>query len=665
VAPTATATATALPTGAPAWPLKVSANGRYLVGQNGIPFLVVGDSPQSLIGNLSEADAATYFANRHADGFNAVWINLLCDSYTFCNSNGTTYDGIAPFTTSGDLSTPNPAYFQRVDDLIRLAAQYGLTVFLDPAETGGWLGTLRGNGVTKDQAYGAFLGNRYKSFPNIVWMSGNDFQSWGNASDDAVVQAVANGIKSADSTHLQTTELNYLSSGSLDDPSWGPLLGLDGAYTYYPTYAQVLKEYNRSTIPVFMEEANYEFENNNNLDTGTPNILRRQEYWTMLSGATGQIYGNHYTATFTGGWQSNLDTPGTRQLGYGTALFAPRAWYNLVPDQNHSVVTAGYGTFASSGSLGANDYLTAARTPDGSLVLAYMPTSRTITVDMTKLSGPITARWYDPANGIYSPISGSPFANSGNHQFTPPGNNSAGDSDWVLVLEAGSSSTPSIIPLTPGPTDTPVNTSGATPAFIQVNSVTPQSSQQSVSATFTGAQAAGDSNVVVIGWNDTTSTITSVTDSHGNIYQVAAATTRGSGVSQAIYYAKQVAAAGAGTNTVTVTFNQGAAAVDLRILEYGGLDQMNPFDVSASAAGNTNIANSGTAVTTSANELIVGAGTTVNAFNAAGAGFTTRVLTSPDGDIAEDQVVTSSGSYSATAPQYGAGAWVMQLVAFR
>ncbi|HXT34786.1 MAG TPA: DUF4038 domain-containing protein, partial [Chloroflexota bacterium] len=144
--PTSTSTPTPVPASSGiAWPLKASANGRYLTDQNGIPFLVVGDSPQSLIGNLSEADAATYFANRHADGFTAVWINLLCDSYTFCNSNGTTSDGIAPFTTSGDLSTPNPAYFQRVDDLIRLAAQYGLTVFLDPAETGGWLGTLRGN----------------------------------------------------------------------------------------------------------------------------------------------------------------------------------------------------------------------------------------------------------------------------------------------------------------------------------------------------------------------------------------------------------------------------------------------------------------------------------------------------------------------------------------
>jgi hypothetical protein len=44
-----------------------------------------------------------------------------------------------------------------------------------------------------------------------------------------------------------------------------------------------------------MEEANYEFQNNSNTDGGSLANLRRQEYWTMLSGATGQLYGSAYT----------------------------------------------------------------------------------------------------------------------------------------------------------------------------------------------------------------------------------------------------------------------------------------------------------------------------------------------------------------------------------
>jgi len=63
-----------------------------------------------------------------------------------------------------------------------------------------------------------------------------------------------------------------------------------------------------------------------------------------------------------------------------------------------ALVTAGYGTFSTSGNVSDSDYLTAARTPDGALVMAYMPTRRTITVDMIQLSGPVTARCYNPAN---------------------------------------------------------------------------------------------------------------------------------------------------------------------------------------------------------------------------------------------------------------------------
>ena len=119
----------------------------------------------------------------------------------------------------------------------------------------------------------------------------------------------------------------------------------------------------------------------------------------MLSGAAGQLYGNHYTWTFESGWQHNLNTPGIRQLQYMKDFFSARQWWDLVPDQTHTVVIAGYGTFADSGSIHDNDYVTAARAPDGSLALAYCPTSTTITVDMTQMRGPTRASWFDPSSG--------------------------------------------------------------------------------------------------------------------------------------------------------------------------------------------------------------------------------------------------------------------------
>ena len=436
---------------APAYPLKPGATGRYLVDQSGTPFLMLGDSPQSLMVNLSEADAATYFANRSALGFNTVWINVLCTTYTGGRADSSTLDGTRPFTanvpstSSYDLTSPNETYFAHVDRILGLAGQFGLQVMLDPIETGGYLRdtpTLQNNGVARCRAYGQYLGNRYKGVPNLIWVSGNDFDyPTYTAAGDPFVQAVALGIRGSDSNHLQTVELGA-QSGSLDDASWAPIIGLDAAYTWSPTYAQVLAEYNRASfLPVFLVEAHYESETMGyppaaqNTEMGTPLVLRRQEYWTLLSGAAGQLYGDHYLWPFSPGWQSNLNTPGATQIGYVQSLFASRPWYALVPDQGHAVVTAGYGTFAATGLVSANDYLTAARTPDGRLAIAYLPSQRTVTVDLGQFSGPVSARWFDPTNGTFVPIAVTPLPNTGTRNFTPPGNHGDGTSDWVLVIE--------------------------------------------------------------------------------------------------------------------------------------------------------------------------------------------------------------------------------------
>ena len=205
----------------------------------------------------------------------------------------------------------------------------------------------------------------------------------------------------------------------------------------------------------------------------------------------------------------------------------------------------------------------------------------------------------------------------------------------------------------------------STPSFVQVGTATPQSSQSAVNTTYTKAQVAGDLNAVVVGWNESTGNVTSVTDSAGNAYAAAAPTTRGTGLSQAVFYAKSIAGAAAGANTVTVRFDKSVAFADVRILEYGGLDRTSPLDVSHSAAGNTTPANSGAATTNFAVELLLGAGTTNTGFTGPGTGFTNRVITSPDADIAEDRTVTATGSYSATAPRSSGGDWVFQMVAFR
>jgi hypothetical protein len=200
-------------------------------------------------------------------------------------------------------------------------------------------------------------------------------------------------------------------------------------------------------------------------------------------------------------------------------------------------------------------------------------------------------------------------------------------------------------------------------AFVQLAVATPAGTHVSVGAPFGKPQSAGDLNVVIVGWNDVTTSVASVADSAGNTYVLAVGATHYSpDLSQSIYYARNVAAASA--NTVTVTFGAAANVVDLRIAEYSGLDPLAPLDAVTAASGKSaGPASSGSKSTGAARELLVGAGMSTDVYSGAGAGFTGRVVT-PDGDLLEDRIVSAVGSYAADAPLAISCGWVMQLATF-
>ena len=195
--------------------------------------------------------------------------------------------------------------------------------------------------------------------------------------------------------------------------------------------------------------------------------------------------------------------------------------------------------------------------------------------------------------------------------------------------------------------------------FVQANYKT-SNSASSLTVPYASAQTAGNLNIVVVGWNDSTSVVRTITDSKGNSYLRAVGPTVGTKLTQSIYYAKNIAA---GSNTVSVTFNTAVLYPDVRVLEYSGADKTNPLDVTAAAAGTSLTSTSGPASTTSLDELIFGAGTTFNTYFP-GSGFTQRVLTN-FGDIAEDATVASTGSYSVTASLRVPAPWVTQMATFR
>jgi hypothetical protein len=117
-----------------------------------------------------------------------------------------------------------------------------------------------------------------------------------------------------------------------------------------------------------------------------------------------------------------------RHTGNIRKILEPLNWHLLQPDWDNQTVTGG------RGSYGGTNYVTAGRASDGSLIVAYTPQATSLNVNLTRLSGPASAQWYDPANGnaVGSAVS---ISNSGTQTFATPGTNSGGNQDWVLIIK--------------------------------------------------------------------------------------------------------------------------------------------------------------------------------------------------------------------------------------
>jgi hypothetical protein len=144
--------------------------------------------------------------------------------------------------------------------------------------------------------------------------------------------------------------------------------------------------------------------------------------------------GNGYVWPFVDPhWKNHLDTQGSRDMGYLNTFIKSIQWWNLGPsglNGMRELITSGSGTDSDQ------DYIAAAATPDGTLLVAYVPPANpgNFTVNTTGMGTVVEGSWYDPTSGTYSKVSDTPFNNTGTRKFTTPGQNSTGKPDWVLVL---------------------------------------------------------------------------------------------------------------------------------------------------------------------------------------------------------------------------------------
>jgi hypothetical protein len=422
--------------------LQVSENKRFIVFQDGTPFFYLGDTGWELFHRLNKNETERYLENRRAKGFTVIQAVVLAE---LDGLNVPNAEGNRPLTDNDPLK-PDEAYFAHVDWVIKNAADKGLFIGLLPT-WGDKVDRKWGIGpviFNKENAYkyGQWIGRRYKSFPNIIWINGGDRDGGGN--NKVIWDALAEGIKSVDNNHLMTYHPfgGHSSSEWFQESSW-----LDfnmaqtghGQRSYAIFKTVIVRDYNLNPVkPCFDGEPRYE----DHPVGGKPEVLgwfddsdiRQAMYWNLFSGGFGQTYGCHPIWQFldqgrkpTGlarhTWIEDLDLGGACDLIHARRLIESRPFISRFPDQ--SLIVPSY--------FPETDFVVATRGEGYAFV--YFPTGWSAEIILDKIgAATISAFWFDPRKGEAKMIGEMP--GRGIRKFSPPSGGRG--NDWILVLDDAS-----------------------------------------------------------------------------------------------------------------------------------------------------------------------------------------------------------------------------------
>jgi hypothetical protein len=416
-----------------AGPLKVAPNGRHFVDRAGKPFFWLGDTAWPLLVEYPREAAEEYLRHRGRLGFNVIQTVV---AWTHGGSGAEKDRGPQPNVfgerpwKNENPATPNEAFFTNVDHLVRFAHQQGLVLAILPT----WGYYVTGSKILTAQnarAYGRWLGARYRTAPNVVWVLGGDRPALGF---EEVWRQLGAGLREGDGGgHLVT----YHPCGSPCTSSEyfpdDPLLSFHmiETWTDWPkVHPYVLFDVLRTPAkPVVLAEGAYENGPEYPLGPITPLIIRRQAWWTTMAGGF-HTYGQDQMWRMNPGWEKTFDTPGASQVALMKTIMTGLPWWEGTPDQ--SIFTFGAGAEPTLN--------TAFRSRRGQWALVYLSSQTTVMLRLNRIvARRVRATWIDPRSGARKEAgefdtgnhSGREFPNRKNELFTTPGH----WEDALLLLE--------------------------------------------------------------------------------------------------------------------------------------------------------------------------------------------------------------------------------------
>jgi len=394
--------------------LKVSKNKKYLITEQGDPFLWLGGTAWEMIHRLKKQEIDEYLSDRSDKGFTVIQTVILAelDGLNIPNAYGE-----KPLINN-DPTQLNEKYFELVDYVVEKASSLGLYVAFLPT-WGDKFNKRWGVGPEifnpeNARIYGRLLAKRYLTNNNVIWVLGGD-RIPENEMHYQIIRQMAEGIKDMDTIHL----MSYHPSGAkmasefFKEDKW---LDID---MFQSGHSRIVREYDFVTAsmgsaikqPVINAEARYEnipdrfWENKNHgwLDDAD---VRVSAYWSLLAGAAGYTYGcndiwqmydtNRAPILFARTeWKSALDLPGSTHIKYLKQIFDYLPWQTL--NFNPSLV------------MGENpkdeSHTIAAISEKKDLMVAYTPMGKTIHLDLTQLNSEnIIGYWFNPRSGTLKSI---------------------------------------------------------------------------------------------------------------------------------------------------------------------------------------------------------------------------------------------------------------------
>jgi hypothetical protein len=455
--------------------IQVHSGGHFLQYEDGRPFFWLGDTAWELIHHTTREETSYYLHTRSLQGFTVIQTVVLSE---FQGVNEASALGLRPLIDN-DPRKPNPAYFDRVVEIVDKAAARHLYVGLLPtwgdkltAPWGDGPRIFRNDNLPDARAYARYLANRLKDRTNVIWILGGDRPSRLSALSDDYRQSIAKSTGFspdqdwtpiwrelaaglADGLGYQPVIAYHPNGGAqssttLHHEQWLSLNGMQsghGSGHDVPVWEWVARDYALSPAkPTLDLEPNYEDHPFNPWPRWDPatgyfrdHDVRKQVYRSVFAGACGVTYGHHAIWGFVGhrndvinhadrDWIDALQRPAGRQMQFMRRLIESRPYFSRIPDQKLIASDPGSG----------GQHIQATRDTEGTYVFVYFPMNdMTARLDLTRLhSRKLRAWWFDPRTGVGTLI-GSIDGSAQTEFRTPPYG-----PDWVLVIDAADKNYP-------------------------------------------------------------------------------------------------------------------------------------------------------------------------------------------------------------------------------